>query len=298
MEYIGQLFVNGVIAGGIYALVAIGFAVIYRTVRFFNFAHGAVVALGAYVGYVVFQNAPGGLAVAALAAGCAGSVVGVAIDRLAFRPLRRRGSPPLVFLLTSFGVFVVVQSVLALTFGTRPMLFLVAPASRGYDIGIGIITAVQAAIVITAACATAAVQTFLARTRLGLAIRATSDDMIGARAVGIDPEMTIAASFAIGSFIAAVGGVLVALESRLEPTMGMPLMLRAIVACVVGGAGSIWGAVLGGILVGVLENVGVAWISAGWKDAIVFGLLVVFLLLCPGGLFTIHDRLRRMRGSA
>lgn len=295
---LGQLLLNGVVAGGIYSLVAVGFALIYRAVRFFNFAHGAVVALGAFVGYAVLHYTNGGVVLSAFAAGCAGSLAGVAIDRVAFRPLRRRGSPALVYLLASFGSFIVLQSVLALAFGDRPLLVQAASPSRGFHVGIGVITATQVFVVAAAACATALVHVLLGRTRLGLALRATADDTIGARAVGIDPERMIAVAFAIGSFIAGMGGMLIALETRLEPTMGMPLMLKAITASVIGGAGSTSGAILGGMLIGVAENLGVAWVSAGWKDAIAFGLLVIFLLLRPSGILATRDNVRTASGGS
>ncbi len=284
MRLLGQLVVNGLVAAGIYALVAVGFSLTYRVVKFFNFAHGAAIACGAYVAYAAMHMAGWGLAASLLLGGLGASAVGIAIDFVVYRPLRSRRSPPLAFLLASFGTLIVFQNALALAFGSRPLLLRSQPAAAGISLGFGTITISQLAILGVAVMATLAVRVFLLKSRVGWAVRAASDDETGARAVGIDPEAMIRLSFGLGSFLAGIGGALIALETRLEPTMGMPLMLKGIVASVVGGVGNTMGAILGALLVGLAENVGVISISSGWKDAIAFGILILFLLLRPQGI--------------
>ncbi len=279
-----QLLLNGLIAGSIYALVALGFAVIYRTVRFFHFAHGAVYAVGAYVGYSVVIGFGAYPVVGVLAGGLAAGFAGVAIDLLVYRPLRRRKSPNLVFLIASFGVFVLLQNLMQILYGPQTLSVRTGSVMAGHDILGAVITDTQITILIVGLILFAALSFFLHYTRLGTAMRAVADDPLGAEIAGIDPERIIQVSFFIGSVLAGMAGMLVAYETNLEPTMGFNAILKGIIASIIGGIGSIPGAVLGGYLLGLVENLGIWKIASGWKDTIAFVLLIIFLLAWPSGI--------------
>lgn len=285
---IWQLAVNGLIAGSIYSLVALGFTVIYGTVRFFHFAHGAVYAVGAYLAWLAVSQIGvpllSGVFLACLLAGA----LGVLIDALVYRPLRAFKSPNLVFLLASFGVFLFLQNALQLGFGADVKSLRIGPVKEGHHILGGVVTDIQIAILVASLCLCFLLILFVRMTRLGKAIRAVADDTIAASIVGIHSEGIIRISFFLGSVLAGAAGILVSLETNIEPTMGMNAILKGIIAAVIGGIGSIPGAMLGGMFIGLAENLGVWGISSGWKDAIAFAVLVVFLLFRPDGIFG-HD---------
>lgn len=297
---IEQLILNGLITGGIYALIALGFAIIYRTVRFFHFAHGVVYACGAYFAYCVVRSAwsVGGTPVAwilGVLLGVVGAaVVGVLIDRLVYKPLRRRKAPNLVFLIASFGVFIFVQNLLQLIFGAQILTIRTGPVKEGHHVFGAVITDIQILILAVSVALCVALWMFVKRTRLGKAMRAVADDPLAASVVGINPERIILAAFAIGSALAGVAGILVSLETNIEPTMGMNAILKGIIASIIGGIGSIPGAMFGGIFLGLAENLGIWKISAGWKDCIAFAILIVFLLLRPGGIMNVKPHGERL----
>ena len=291
---LSQLLLNGVIAGGIYALIALGFAIIYRTVKFFHFAHGVVYACGAYAAYavvscwwlVVGRNQFSVVGwVLAVASGIVGAgIIGVLINRVVYLPLRKRKAPNLVFLIASFGVFIFIQNMLQLIFGAQILTIRTGPVKEGHHILGAVITDIQILILVVCGLLSVGLWLFVKKTRLGKAMRAVADDPLAASVVGINPERIILAAFAIGSALAGVAGMLVSLETNIEPTMGMNAILKGIIASIIGGIGSIPGAVFGGLFLGLAENLGIWKISAGWKDCIAFAILIVFLLLRPGGI--------------
>jgi len=279
-----QLLLNGVIAGAVYALVALGFTLIYRAVRFFHFAHGAVYTIGAYVAYTLSSVWKVPFAVSFVLASLTAGIVGVVIERGVYGPLRRRNSPALVFLIASFGVFIFVQNLVQLFWGTR-LLILRVGGGRIYRFLDCVITGTQAAILTSAVGLALVLWTVVAKTRAGKAMRAVSDDPIAAGLMGIDAGRSISFVFFIGSFIAGAAGTLIALETNLEPTMGLSAVLKGMIASIFGGLGSIPGAVCGGMLLGIAENVGIWKISSVWKDCISFLLLAFVLFFRPKGLF-------------
>ncbi|MFX0194908.1 MAG: branched-chain amino acid ABC transporter permease [Candidatus Hodarchaeota archaeon] len=290
---IWQLMSYGIIAGCIYALIALGFSVIYRTVRFFHFAHGVVYACGAYLAYSVLRiacgesNSPAAL-ILAVSGGITGAVIlGVLIDRLVYEPLRKRKSPNFVFLLASFGVFIFIQNLIQLIFGAQILTIRTGPVKEGHHILGAVITNIQILILVVSVSLCAVLWLFIQKTKMGKAMRAVADDPLAASVVGINPEKIILAAFAIGSALAGVAGILVSYETNIEPTMGMNAILKGIIASIIGGIGSIPGAMFGGLFLGLAENLGIWKISAGWKDCIAFVILIIFLLLRPGGIMGI-----------
>jgi branched-chain amino acid transport system permease protein len=297
---ISQIIINGLIIGAIYTLIALGFTVIYRTVKFFHFAHGVVYACGAYLAYCVVRSVyrVGGTPAAwllGLLAGVVGAgIVGILNDRLVYKPLRKRKAPNLVFLIASFGVFIFIQNLLQLIFGAQILTIRTGPVKEGHHIFGAVITNIQILILTVSVFLCTALWLFIQKSKLGKAMRAVADDPLAASVVGINPEWIILAAFAIGSALAGVAGILVSYETNIEPTMGMNAILKGIIASIIGGIGSIPGAMFGGLFLGLAENLGIWKISAGWKDCIAFAILIVFLLIRPGGIMNVKTHGERL----
>lgn len=211
-------------------------------------------------------------------------IVGVAIDRLVYFPLRRRKADNLIFLLASFGVFIFLQNLIQLIYGAQILTLRTGPVKEGHQILGAVITDVQILIIVVSVILMMLLWLFIQKTRRGKAMRAVADDPVAANVVGINPEKIIFASFAIGSVLAGAAGILISFETNIEPTMGFGAILKGIIASIIGGIGSIPGAVLGGFFLGLAENLGIWKISAGWKDSIAFAILIVFLLVRPSGI--------------
>lgn len=289
-----QLIINGVIAGSIYALIALGFTVIYRTVKFFHFAHGVVYTAGAYLAYTLavtlgIPSIPSFFFASILA-----GVIGIAIDRLVYFPLRKQKASELVFLVASFGVFIFIQNLLQLIYGAQILTLITVPAKEGHHIFDAVITDTQILILVVSSLFLVFLWLFIQKTKLGKAMRAVSDDPIAASVVGIYPEKIIFISFAIGSALAGAAGILISLETNIEPSMGLNAILKGIIASIIGGIGSLPGAMVGGFFLGIAENLGIWKIQAGWKDTIAFAILIVFLFLRPGGIFGIRTEKERL----
>lgn len=280
-----QLIANGLISGSHYALLGLGFAVIYASCRILHFAHGSVVTAAAYIAYLFFivlhVPLPLAIVVSILVAAGMGSAVELGI----YRPLRRRGAGGLVMLIASMGVFIVIQNAISLAFGDG------TKSLRGGQVAEGVlflgarITPVQIVAMATGAVLFIAVSLILSKTKFGKAIRAVAADPELAVARGIDTDRVILVAFALGSALAAVAAVLMAADLDMTPAMGMSALLMAVVSAIIGGAGSIPGAALGGLLLGMAQSAGAWYIHTEWQNAMAFGILLVFLLVRPQGLF-------------
>lgn len=280
---LNQLLLNGIIAGSIYALIAIGFTVIYRTVKFFHFAHGIVYTAGAYFAYTLIISLHLNFALSFFLAIVLAAILGVAIDRLVYYPLRQQKASNLIFLLASFGVVIFIQNLIQLIYGAQILTIRTGPIKEGHHFLGAVITDIQILILAVSIILMIFFWLFIQKTKLGKAMRAVSDDPIAANVVGINPERIILTSFAIGSALAGAAGILISFETNIEPTMGFNALLKGIIASIIGGIGSIPGAVLGGFFLGLAENLGIWKISAGWKDCIAFLILIIFLLIRPRG---------------
>jgi branched-chain amino acid transport system permease protein len=279
-----QLLFNSIIVGSIYALIALGFTIIYRTVKFFHFAHGIVYAIGAYLAYSLYISLGLPFVLSFFLSIIIASVIGVLIDRLIYFPLRKKKASNLIYMLASFGVFIFLQNLIQLLYGAQILSIRTGPVKEGYHFLGAVITEIQIVIIITSIILMLLLWLFIQKTKLGKAMRAVADDPVAANVVGINPERIIVYSFAIGSALAAVAGILISFETNIEPTMGFNALLKGIIASIIGGIGSIPGAVLGAFFLGLAENLGIWKISAGWKDAIAFGILILFLLIRPQGI--------------
>ena len=285
-ELIMQVLVNALIAGGIYALVAVGYNLVYGILRFINFAHGEIVAVGAFLAFMLSGlGFPVYLSAAISVVFTAG--LGIAIDRLVYRPLR--GAPKLSLLVAAISLSIVLQAALLLFFGAGVRALPREAADTVQVLGAGI-TMAQLTIIAASFLFVAAVELFLSRTALGREIRAASDNPELARTVGIDTDKVIMLTFALASALAAAAGILSAMDHSFDYMMGLGIGLKAFTASVVGGIGSIPGSFIGGYVIGIAENFGVLFIPSGYKDAISFLLLIIFLLLRPGGIMNSEVR--------
>lgn len=206
------------------------------------------------------------------------------IERFVYYPLRLHNAPNLVYLIASFGVFIFLQNLIALIYGNQILTLRTGPIREGCHIFTAVITPIQITILIVSIVLMILLWIFIQRTKLGKAMRAVSDDPMAASAVGINPNRLILFVFALGSALAGAAGILISLETNLEPTMGFTAILKGIIASIIGGVGSIPGAMFGGLFLGLAENLGIWKIQAGWKDCISFLILIIFLLIRPQGL--------------
>ena len=279
-----QLLLNGIISGSIYALVALSFAIIYKAVRFFHFAHGIVYTAGAYFAYSLSISLGINVILSFFLASSFSAILGIAIDRFIYLPLRKNNAPPLVFLIASFGVFILIQNLLQLIYGAQILTLRTGVIKEGHQFLGAVITYIQI-LILAVSCWLLLVLWFVVeRTKMGKAIRAVADDPIGASVSGIYSERVILYAFGIGSALAGAAGILISYETNIEPTMGMNAILKGIIASLIGGVGNVPGAMLGGFFLGIIENLGIWKIQAGWKDTISFAVLIVFLLFRPEGM--------------
>ena len=292
MEFCVQVTLNSVISAFIYALIALGFVLIYRTVKCFHLAHGGTYTVGAYAAYSLYMfiynigNMPVifNLIIATVFGMIVAGFIGVLIDKLVYLPLRKRFASDLILLLASFGVLVFIQNLIQLIYGAQILTMRTWPVKEGHKFLGAVITDVQIIIIIVSLIVMMFLWLFIKYTKFGKAIRAVSDDPISASVVGINPQMVISMVFFIGSAVAGLAGVLISLETNIEPTMGFNAILKGIIAAIIGGIGSFPGAVLGALLLGFAENFSIWYIPAGWKDTIAFIILILFLLLRPNGI--------------
>jgi branched-chain amino acid transport system permease protein len=285
-EFLQQLL-NGLSLGAIYALIALGYTMVYGVLRFINFAHSDVFMVGAFIGFYAGKLVPegtiwGGLIVLAIAmAGCA--ALGMTIERLAYR--RLRNAPTLNVLITAIGVSLLLEYSGQVFFGAAPRTFPQIFPSANYQLGSLVISSNQVAVIVVAALLVIALQFIVFRTRIGTAMRAVSLNPKAAQLVGVNINVVISFTFALGSALAAAGGILYALNyPSIDPLMGVMPGLKAFVAAILGGIGNIPGAALGGLLLGTVETFvgGSQWST--YKDAIAFAVLIIILLFRPAGL--------------
>jgi branched-chain amino acid transport system permease protein len=297
MDFFVQQLVNGVTLGSVYALLAIGYSIVYGVLGLLNFAQGEVYMVGAFVGFFVLTwlGGPDALAVPVavalplmLAAAALGSgVLNVAIERVAFRPLR--DAPRIAPLITALGVSFFLQNAVLLLLGPNIRSYSAStyiPFTTGVHAGPLNISLIRIIVISSTAVLMVAVTLVVNRTRFGREMRAVSYDREAAQMVGIDIDRTIVLAFFLGGVLAGIAGVLVGLAySRVFQLMGLAAGLKAFTGAVVGGIGSIPGAMAGGMLVGLAESFTAAYISSTFQNLIVFTLLIVVMLFRPTGLF-------------
>jgi branched-chain amino acid transport system permease protein len=285
--YILEQIANGIILGSMYALIAIGFSLIYGIVRLINFAHGDIVTIGAFamLASVAAIDAPFPIAILVVLA--VGAGFGILIERIAFRPMR--GAPQVTGFIASLAVAIVIENLGIMTVSAQPRNFMVpAYLDKFFHLGSLQIRAIDLAIVVLAILLMAALALFVRFTKVGMAMRATAENYNVARLMGINIDRMIMLAFAIGSALAAAAGLMWGSKySQISPLMGLIPGLKAFVAAVIGGVGSISGAMLGGYVLGLAEVLFVGLLPpeySGYRNVFVFATLIVILLVMPNGL--------------
>lgn len=284
MQFLSYLF-NGVSLGSIYAVIALGYTMVYGIARMLNFAHGDIIMVGGYVAFIVMTDLGLPAVAAVLAAMLVCTILGITIERLAYRPLR--AAPSLAVLITAIGVSYLLQNLALLLWGSAPRAFssvVTLEPLRLFD-GQLVITGETVVSILVSAVIMVALNLFVTKTKVGHAMQAVSEDRGAAQLMGINVNGTITLTFAIGSGLAAMAGVLLcSAYPSLQPTTGAMPGIKAFTAAVFGGIGSIPGAMVGGVLLGIIEILSKAYISTQLADAIVFAVLIVVLLVRPTGL--------------
>jgi branched-chain amino acid transport system permease protein len=283
MDILPQLILNGLIAGAVYSMVALGFNLIFGTAKFFDLGYGALTAVGGYavfyfskiLGLDIYLSIIIGVIIAGL--------IGFTIEKLIYRKLRNKKASNMVFLVASLGVMTAMQAIIAILFSSQFQTFSDKIESRTFEIFGGVITNIQALMFILSIVIMLTLAFVFKFTKFGKVVKAVSDDEEVSKIVGIDTNKVIGKVFFIGSAIAGLAGILVGFDTGIEPTMGFSLLLKGVIASIIGGVGNIYGGVLGAFFLGLVENFGIWQISGEWKDAIAFTILIIFLLFRPHG---------------
>ena len=282
-EQLPQQLVNGIILGSIYALLALGYTMVYGIIKLINFAHGDIYMMGAFVGYYAINSLKMNFWTALVFSMIVCAILGVVIEFLAYRPLRN--STRISALITAIGVSFFLEYIMVYFVGADTRSFPQSIKMYTYHFGSISVTNVQLLILVVALVLMVALQLIVRKTKMGKAMRAVSVDSDAAELMGINVNNTISFTFALGSSLAGAAGVLIGLYyNSIEPLMGMTPGIKAFVAAVLGGIGIIPGAALGGFVIGILETLSTAIGLSSYRDAIVYGVLIVILLLRPAGI--------------
>jgi len=288
-----QLFINGLIAGAIYALVASGFSLIYSVCKFVHFAHGATIAFSAYFLYFLFSMLGLNFGFAVVLSIAFASLLGLAMNFFVYKQLRKRKASSVILLIASFALLIFFESLILLLFGADVKTIGFIKIAKGIEIFGAMITPLQIFIIVTSFVLLALLFFFMKKTKIGKAMRAVADNKDVAEIVGISSERTYNYVFIIGSAIAGIAAILVGLEQNLEPMMGTNLMIKGFTGAIIGGIGSVPGAILGSFLLGFAENFGIWFLPSGYKDAIAFIILFAFLLFRPQGILGIKKEVQK-----
>jgi branched-chain amino acid transport system permease protein len=292
MEQFFQQLFNGLAVGGIYALIALGYTMVYGVLKLINFAHGDLFTYGAYLGMTLLTSlllqdrlgAVGGvLVLAVMVMGLVG-LLGVILERAAYRPLRE--SPRLSAVVSALGASIFLQNALMLVYGARFQVYPegILPQTAVNVLGLQV-PLMRIVVVLVSLVMMAALYLFVQKTRIGTAIRAAAIDQGAARLMGIDVNRVVSLVFLIGPALGGAAGLLVGLYyGQVNFTMGWIYGMKAFTAAIIGGIGNIPGAMVGGLLLGVIEALGAAYVSVAWKDAIAFLVLILILIVRPTGL--------------
>jgi branched-chain amino acid transport system permease protein len=281
---LNQLVINGFIVGGIYCLVAIGFALIYQTCGFFHFAHGGVFTFGPYLAYLFYIQLGLDRIVAFPLACVATMLLGASLEVTIYKPMRSRKATDLTLLIASLGLYIVLQNIISMVWGDDAKTMRLGEVVEGHEFLGARITDIQIAIIITSIALIVLISLVMTQMRLGKVLRALANDPDLARLSGINSDRYILYAFAIGSFLAAVAAIMISFDTDMTPTMGFNALVMGVIAVIVGGIDSLPGAALGGLFIGLAQNLGVYWLPSKWQDTIAFAILILFLLFRPYGI--------------
>lgn len=286
MSVLAQFAVNGVVAGSVYAMIALGFALIFTASRVFHFAHGGVYTLSAFAGYTALVTFNLGLVAGFLAAIVVAALLGVMINVLLYEPMKAGGVSPFVAMISSFGVLIVITHLTAMIWGSNPVVISRGGQTTVYRFASIHTTDAQLLIIGFSVVLAAALWFFFKRMRLGIAIRAMGNDSELAEVVGMPAKRLRNISFVVGSGLVGVSAMLIGLNvGIIDFNMGMEVILMATVAMIIGGLGNVGAAAGGGFVLGMIQNIAIWKIESKWQMALSFAILILVLLFKPSGLF-------------
>lgn len=287
-EFIQQV-INGLSLGAIYALIALGYTMVYGILKFINFAHGEIFMLGAFSGFYIarmlgiHESSIVGALIVLLLSMSVCAIIGVTIEKLAYKPLR--SASKLTVLITAIGVSLFLQYTGQLVFGADPKSFPTILNNVNFNVGGANIGSNQIIVIVSSLLLMFALREIIMRTKIGIAIRAVSNNLTAASLMGININNVISFTFVLGSALAAAAGILYSINyPSIDPLMGILPGLKAFIAAVLGGIGNFPGAVLGGLVIGLVETFTVGYLSPTYRDAIAFAILIIILLVKPTGL--------------
>jgi len=287
-----QLTINGLIAGSIYALVASGFSLIDGTNRFMHFAHGISVVVAGYIIFSLFKLAGINFFLSVLLTLILSGFFGFLMFRMIYLPLRNRKASNVILLMASIAILILGQNVIQAIYGADVKTLGYIEVSKGLSFFGAIITPLQIVIIATSFVLMVLLYVFMKKTKLGRDMRAVADNKELASIVGINERRVSDYSFILGSVLAGIAGILISLEQNLEPAMGTTLIIKGFTGAVIGGINFVPASVLGSYILGFAENYGIWYLPSGYKDAIAFALLFLFLLFRPNGLFGLNRGVR------
>jgi branched-chain amino acid transport system permease protein len=281
-----QQIINGVMLGSSYSLIAIGYTLVFGVLNLVHLAHGEVFMIGAFVGLQVVLLAGGGIGTAIFVAAIAAAIIGVAIYLVAIKPIMARKGHFLAPMISTIGVGVVMQELATRAFGGEQVGFPVQMESHVWHFATITLTSVQLVILAVSVGLMLALHLFVTLTRVGMAMRATAESMEISHTLGIRTDRIIILTFGIASALAGVAGVLVGMSfNSISPYMGVDMGIKGLAAMLLGGLGNVYGAMLGGLIIGVVEVISVAYLSSSYRDAFAFFVIIAVLLFRPRGIF-------------
>lgn len=290
LDILPQLIVNGLIAGSIYALAASGFSLVYYVIKFLHFAQGAVIIIAAYALFL-FSNQMGLNSISSIIFSIAMAIAATLLmNIIVYKPLRKRKATGVVLLIASLALLTFSTSLVRAIFGPSTKTLILGRQNASFNFGIFTITFIQIIIITSAIIFFAILFLIMKKTRLGKAMRALSDNRDVAQVVGINPERIYTYTFIIAGAFAGISGILIGLEQNLYPRMGVLIIVKGFISSVVGGINSVPGAVVGGLFIGLVENLGVWFLPTGYKDVISFSILLLFLIFRPNGMLGVRMR--------
>lgn len=285
LETLIQQLINGLSLGSVYALIAVGYSLVYSVLLFSNFAHGGFLVIGGYICYFALRAGGMNIWLASLAALVGSGLSAIIVERLAYSPIRERTPVTLYMLIASMGMSIVIENIFVVTVGGRfHALPPVIPTNPVNFFGLATTSAFDILSLVTAVVFLVGLQIFLVKTKWGLAIRAASYNLKTAGLMGVNVNRLISIVFFVAGLLAGVGGIFLSVRYTLYPQLGM-ITTKAFVAAVIGGLGSLPGAVVGSLILGLAEMLTAGFISSQFRDLVVFGILIVTLIVRPTGLF-------------
>ena len=280
-----QQLINGITIGSMYALVAIGYSMIFSVLQLINFSNGSMYMLGAYVALTLYLRLEGHFQLAFAGSLVIVGFIGYGVDRFALRPLRKKKSNRMASLMSTFGVGIVIDNAIQLLFGSETKSFPNQLDFGSFSVGNAIVSWTQVLILLICSVLMAALSLVVYRTKAGRAMRSTAENVDAARLMGVDVKRVISVTFVVSAVMATVAGTLVSMYYRtVDLNMSAQVGMKPFAAAVLGGVGVLPGAMVGGLLIGILETLGASYISSGYRDAYAFMIMVLVLLIKPSGL--------------